>query len=149
MCAAPNGNEFWKARAKHGREAIFSDPEILWQACEEYFEWVETNPLLEPDLVKFQGAATVVNIPRPRPFTVSGLCLFLEIDQTTWAEYRKNELLSETAARVDAVIKTQKFEGAAAGIFNPNIIARDLGLADKQHVSTSLTHEQALDLLDD
>ena len=31
---------------------------------------------------------------------------------------------------------SQKFEGAASGIFNANIIARDLGLSDKQDITT-------------
>ncbi len=34
--------------------------------------------------------------------------------------------------RISQIIRTQKFEGAAVGLFNANIIARDLGLADKQ-----------------
>ncbi|MDC9826565.1 terminase small subunit, partial [Devosia sp. ZB163] len=37
--------------------------------------------------------------------------------------------------RVDEIIRAQKFEGAAAGLLNPNIIARDLGLADKQELT--------------
>ena len=32
------------------------------------------------------------------------------------------------------IIYTQKFEGSAAGLLNPNIIARDLGLNDKQEL---------------
>ena len=31
----------------------------------------------------------------------------------------------------------QKFAGAAVGLFNANIIARDLGLADKQDITTN------------
>lgn len=34
--------------------------------------------------------------------------------------------------RVEQIIRQQKFEGAAAELLNPNIIARDLGLADKK-----------------
>jgi hypothetical protein len=37
----------------------------------------------------------------------------------------------EVITRIDKYIYNQKFEGAAAGFLNPNIIARDLGLADK------------------
>jgi hypothetical protein len=36
----------------------------------------------------------------------------------------------------------QKFEGAASGAFNANIIARDLGLADKTEMK--VTEEQPL-----
>jgi hypothetical protein len=40
---------------------------------------------------------------------------------------------------VEEIIRTQKFEGASADLLNPNIIARDLGLADKQDNTT--THQ--------
>jgi hypothetical protein len=33
--------------------------------------------------------------------------------------------------RIKEIIYNQKFSGAAAGFFNANIIARDLGLSDK------------------
>ena len=33
------------------------------------------------------------------------------------------------------IIRTQKFAGAAADLLNANIIARDLGLADKNEVT--------------
>ena len=32
------GNQFWKARAKHGRSKIFSSPNQLWKAAIEYFD---------------------------------------------------------------------------------------------------------------
>lgn len=35
----------------------------------------------------------------------------------------------------EEIIRRQKFEGAAADLFNPNIIARDLGLADKSELT--------------
>ena len=43
--AAPKGNQFWKARATHGRGKIFSSPKQLWDASCEYFQWVSDNPL--------------------------------------------------------------------------------------------------------
>ena len=36
---------------------------------------------------------------------------------------------------MDEIIRTQKFEGASADLLNPNIIARDLGLADKSELT--------------
>lgn len=40
----------------------------------------------------------------------------------------------QVTTRIDEIIYKQKFEGAAVGAFNANIIARDLGLADKKDV---------------
>ena len=36
---------------------------------------------------------------------------------------------------MEEIIRQQKFEGAAANLLNANIIARDLGLADKAEIT--------------
>jgi hypothetical protein len=133
--AAPKGNQFWKARSSHGRKPIFPDPEKLWEACVEYFEWVEENPLFEDKLVTFQGAATHEPVAKMRAMTIMGLCLFLDISQQAWSEYRTRQGFGEVCERAEHTIRTQKFAGAAADLLNANIIARDLGLADKAEVS--------------
>lgn len=131
--AAPKGNQFWKARTKHGREKIFSSSDCLWEACCEYFQWVEDNPLMSSELVKFQGQATLAEVPKMRAMTISGLCIFLDITRETWSQWRSDEDFSDTVSRVDQIIYEQKFTGAAADLLNPNIIARDLGLKDAAH----------------
>lgn len=133
--AAPEGNEFWKARSKHGRDKLFKTPDILWESCAEYFQWCEQNPLQEAEVVKYQGDAKIIQVPKMRAMTISGLCIFLDISQQTWFEYAKNEDYTEVSTRVDAIIRTQKFQGAAADLLNASIIARDLGLVDKRELS--------------
>lgn len=128
---APLGNKFWQQRSSHGRKPIFADAEAFWEACCEYFDWVESNPLSEDSLVTYQGAATHEPIAKMRAMTITGLCIFLDISIQAWYEYSKREGFVEVASRVDDIIRTQKFEGASAGLLNPNIIARDLGLSDK------------------
>jgi len=128
--AAPLGNRFWEARSSHGRKPIFSDPEQIWSAAVEYFQWVEDNPLYEEKCFAFQGTVTTHDAPKMRAMTIGGLCLFLDIDVTTWREYRLNKDFSQVVTRVEEVIREQKFAGAAADLLNPNIIARDLGLRD-------------------
>ena len=130
--AAPEGNSFWKMRSSHGRKPKFSTADVLWDACCEYFEWVENNPLKESQAFAYQGNVKDHEVSKMRAMTLTGLCIFLDIDMTTWAEYRQREGFSSVTTRVDEIIRTQKFEGAAAGLLQPNIIARDLGLADKQ-----------------
>jgi len=41
--------------------------------------------------------------------------------------------------RIEEIIYEQKFTGSASGFFNANIIARDLGLADKKEVDNKLS----------
>lgn len=136
--AAPIGNQFWQMRSSHGRKPIFADPEVLWAACCEYFEWVEANPLKEAQAFAYQGDVKLQELPKMRAMTIGGLCIFLDIDRTTWPEYAKKDGFSQIVSRAEEVIRTQKFEGASAGLLNPNIIARDLGLADKQELSGGL-----------
>jgi hypothetical protein len=133
--AAPKGNRFWEARTKHGRDLIFADPQKLWEACLEYFNWVEDNPLWEDSLVTFQGSATHEPKAKMRAMTIGGLCIFLDIARRSWDEYRSREDFLPIVTRAEEIIRNQKFAGAAADLLNPNIIARDLGLADKSELS--------------
>ncbi|MEN6547928.1 MAG: DNA-packaging protein [Armatimonadia bacterium] len=129
------GNRFWERRSSHGRKPVFDNPEQLWSACCEYFEWVEQNPLMEMRPFAYQGVVVQEPVAKMRAMTNEGLCLFLDIGTSTWSDYRKRPDFSEVVTRVDGVMRTQKFTGAAADLLNPNIIARDLGLADKSELT--------------
>ena len=150
--AAPKGNQFWKVRSSHGAKPKFAGPEELWDACVEYFQWVEKNPLKEEKAFHFQGHITKTTVNKMRAMTIGGLCLFLDIDEETWRDWRKNRLdLSGVISRAEKIIYSQKFEGAAADLLNANIIARDLGLADKRdHSSTdgSMTPKDPVDAIE-
>lgn len=133
------GNRWWEVRSSAGPKPKFTDPEALWNACCEYFAWVEDNPLHEDKLVTFQGVATHEPIAKMRAMTEAGLCLFLDIGVSTWHEWKTERPdLSEVVTRVQQTIRSQKFAGAAADLLNANIIARDLGLAEKQESETNL-----------
>lgn len=132
--SAPKGNQFWKARSSHGRRPIFATPDDLWNACTEYFEWVEENPLYETKGFAFQGVVTKETFPKMRAMTITALCIFLDIDRTTWDDYKAKQDFSHIASRVEDIIYSQKLEGAAADLLNSNIIARELGLRDKSDV---------------
>lgn len=147
--AAPKGNQFWKARSSHGRNPTFASPDALWEACCEYFEWVDANPLYEEKVFNGKDGIARANVTKMRAMTIGGLCIFLDIARSTWDEYRRHDDFSGIASRVDEVIRAQKFEGASADLLNPNIIARDLGLADKSETHVTLSHEDALASLDD
>ena len=133
------GNKFWEARSSHGRKPSFESPDQLWSACVEYFNWVDENPLYEKKAFAFQGVVTTTDMPKMRAMTVSALCLFLGITRETWGKYREKPEFSDICAGVDEVIRAQKFEGASADLLNASIIARDLGLANKEEHSGSVT----------
>lgn len=124
------GNQFWLARSTHGRKPIFENPEQLESACLEYLQWVEDNPLYEEKATQFQGVFVTHPSPKMRAMTIGGLCIFLDIARTTWVVYKGREDFKLITTQVEEIIYTQKLEGAAADLLNPNIIARDLGLKD-------------------
>ncbi|MBE8598209.1 DNA-packaging protein [Xenorhabdus sp. BG5] len=137
--AAPKGNRFWEARSSHGRNPKFGSPDALWQACCEYFAWVDDNPLHETKAFHNQGEIVYAKMAKMRAMTLSGLCIFLDISRSTWTEYTKREDFSNITTRVEQIIYDQKFSGAAADLLNANIIARDLGLKEQtvnDHLST-------------
>jgi hypothetical protein len=125
---APEGNQFWRLRAKHGPNRKFENGEDLWNACCEYFQWVEDNPLIEEKVFASKGEILTYNACKMRAMTITGLSVFLGIDLSTWYEWKKRNDLSKVITRVEAIIWDQKFTGAAAELLNHNIIAREIGL---------------------
>jgi hypothetical protein len=137
--AAPKGNKFWELRSKHGRDKIFTTPDIMLKACYEYFAWCEKNPLIEVDY-RGSNPPVKVKLPKMRAFTIDGLTCFIHVNEDYFNDFEKgikdkNDEISKDFSRVithvRGIIRNQKFVGAAAGFLNPNIIARDLGLTDK------------------
>jgi len=129
------GNRCWEARSSHGRKPIFASDEHLWLAACEYFQWVEENPFWETKAVSDSGKPVTIDLPKMRPMTEIGLVQFLDIGWSTWDEYKKRPDFAEVTRKIEGVIYNHKYSGAAAGFFNANIIARDLGLSEKNEVS--------------
>lgn len=143
------GNQLWKL-GEPGRKRIFETPEQVWEQCKGYFQWIEDNPLREDKLFCHQGTIVRDSVNKMRAMTIAGLCLYLDIDETTWRDYRANPVFSPICARVERVIYEQKFSGAAADLFNANIIARDLGLKDETRTEhAGAIKVTAVDLTDD
>ena len=128
------GNRFWEARSSAGPKPKFANPEDLWKACVEYFEWNAQNPLYEARVVGSEGK--IVPVEKMRAMTTIGLCNFLDISQDSWISWRNSRAdLLEVIKAVEQIIYQQKFEGASGGMLVANIIARDLGLADKTELT--------------
>lgn len=135
--APPIGNKYWLRRQTHGRPLDFKDPEELWTAAVEYFEWAHDNPLVEQVWMGTKDGPQRVDVEKMRAFTIKALCLYIDINADTWFEYRKRPAFKDVCERIDAVIFTQKFEGAAADLLNQSIIARELGLVEKTQAEVS------------
>lgn len=154
--SAPKGNEFWKLRSKHGRDKLFSTPELLWEAACEYFQWCVDNPLEREELIKSgQEVGKTYSVNVMRPFTIHGLCIYLDCSTSYFRNLKheqagKDQDFLTVIERIQEVIYNQKFEGAAAGFFNANIISRDLGLAERtesHNVNENLNSVSMADVL--
>jgi len=131
------GEQLWKMRRKHGRNRKFN-PETFAKAAEDYFKWIADNPLMSTEIVKYQGDASLVEVPKMHAMTIKGLCVFLNISEDTWLNYKKDEKFKPICEAVGNIIYEQKLTGAAADLLNGNIIGRELGLVDK---SDTIIHD--------
>ena len=124
------GNKFWQQRSKHGRDKLFTTPELLWEATCEYFQWCDDNPwvkleqkkgnssidILElmqfakeegADLDKVMKGAInpLMEIPTARPYTIKGLCIYLGCNERYLEQFEKSlidkeDILSEDFSTV-------------------------------------------------
>ena len=136
--AAEKGNQYYRLRSSDGRKKTFAAPIDLSNSCDEYFDWCEENPLEEEVLFHHQGTVTRDKTKKKRPFTSIGLCIYLGISRKCLRDYENREDFLPIITRVKEIIYNQKYEGAAIGTFNANIIARDLGLSDKTEVKAEV-----------
>lgn len=128
--SAPKGNQYWKLAKSWGTDKAYS-PDVLWLKALEYFSWIETTPLQEE---KVFSNGKRMKSAKMRAMTIRGFCIFAQISTVTFAKYETYQDYINITARIRDIIYTQKFEGAAAGLLETNIIARELGLIDKQQV---------------
>lgn len=139
--------KLWEVAAKRGvgKPPAFKSPQEMLERAFEYFEWCATETMDEDKLFAFQGVVTRDVVQHKRPFTQAGLCIFLGIGYSTWHDYKSGKAgaeedklaYSEVIKQIENIMYENKFSGASVGLFNANIIARDLGLKDK--TETDLT----------
>lgn len=138
--AYPRGNEYWQLRKKHGKPKKIKTPQRLWELACDYFQMTDDNPLKEEKGFAFQGTVTRESFAKMRAYTWDGfedyLCEKEVIANIDDYKANKDNRYSDYANIIRAIgriIRNQKFQGAAANLLDPNIIARDLGLVDKQN----------------
>lgn len=139
------GNRFWETRASCGPNPKFKTGEELQAAVIEYFQWVDENPLHEGKMFAYEGQVTKEAMPKMRIMSIGALCVFMGISQRTWSAWKdkKSDYFRADLLPVmnwtEECIENQQLEGAASGLLNANIVARKLGLADKQESKTTTT----------
>ena len=123
-------------KRKRGRPRKFQTPAQLLEAAENYFDWCDRNPWYKNEKTK---DGEIIPIPTQRPYTIVGFCVFLGTSETFWRDFKAAAPpeFEETISKITSRIENQQLEGAVVGVFNANIIARKLGLAEKKDVTTN------------
>lgn len=135
---APKGNQYWQFAGKHGRNFKYT-PAKLWAEAVKYFEWISPQVWNKKEAIKGGDmAGTLVDVPTSTPMSIKGFCLFSDISHQTFLNYEsaENKDFVEVTSRIRAIIESKQFEGATVGAYNANIIARTLGLVDKQDITS-------------
>lgn len=120
-------------------EKNIKTPEALEKHFEAYKKECKENPKFENCYTARTN--TFCAVPREIPLTMNGFEIYLRKKKIICKldDYisNKEDRYKQYAAIIRAIkseIYEDKFVGAAVGIFNNNIIARDLGLTDKKEV---------------
>lgn len=117
-----------------GRSRMFETPDDLREACLGYLEWADHHPLIEEKHFCAQGQIFTAELKKPRAVTIVGLCLHIGIHRHTWQNYRISDEFDLVCDEIEDRMKQYKFENAVAGLMNPTLIARDIGLVEKSSV---------------
>ncbi len=127
-----------------GRPKNIKTPEILWQLFEDYVKHEADNPMYKVEYVGKEGR--VERTPLETPITFLGFEVWLAnndyiqqlSDYVANIDGRYSEFTT-ILTRIRNCCYVHNFKGASVGLFNANIIARKLGLTEKQEV-TQTTH---------
>lgn len=129
-------------------------PDLLWAEACDYFQSVDDNPLYKRETIRGgERAGEVIKIEAPRPYTWVGLDehLFMKgivsvTNQFRHGDTAKQKEYESVVTAIEAVMRRNKFDGAAVGLFNPMIIARELGLMERTHnESVNINLDQKID----
>ncbi len=145
--AAAKGNNYWEFRNKHGRDFKYT-PDALWEEAVKYFDWISQKVWNKKEAIKSGDmAGSTMDVPTSTPMSIESFCLFADLDRTTLLNYESNKEpykdFFTVTTRIKDIIASQQFEGATIGVYNANIIARKLGLAEKTETkdTTDLSKE--------
>lgn len=128
--------------AKVGRPKAIESPERLWELFCGYRKQVDENPFIKQDFIRGGDlAGNKVELETMMPYTWAGFEVYLFENKvaTNLDKYKMNfeNAYSEYVdiiRTIDKIIFNRNFSGAAVNAFNANLIARSLGLQDKQQI---------------
>ena len=78
---------------------------------------------------------------KEKPYTITGLCLYLDIDRSTLLRYEEKEEYCNTIKRAKNRIENYVEENSLKGLLNPTVsifnLKNNFGWKDKQEIETN------------
>ena len=115
-----------------GRPLLFETPEILQEKIDAYFKWADENN---------------------KPYTISGLAVFLDTDRQTLINYSNREAFFDTIKRAKQKIESQFEERALMGEYNPTmsifLMKNNFGYVDKTEQEVVVNEKTKAEKLSD
>lgn len=146
--------ELWQVideriKKKRGRPPKFKTHTELWRAATEYFAWADDNPIDASEKTASgtkktpKGTEKKNNSEKTTNRTPYSLYSFqAHAGISNWVEFKKSEQYQTpeflTVIRaIENVIAGKQIDGAIAGVYQGNIVARLNGLAEKSDFTTN------------
>ena len=112
---------------KGGRPLLFKTNEELQSKIDAYFVWADENK---------------------KPYTISGLALFLETDRATLIRYGERDEFYNTIKKAKQKVESQFEERSLMGEYNPTIsiflMKNNFGYKDKVDLNVESVKEDAI-----
>lgn len=139
--AAPKKNSYWRLRLAHGRKHKIKTPTQLLNAAIEYLEHLDESPLYAQHVVAYKGDSYDHPVEKMRAPTLQGFWVHVGIGKSTWYDMKDptsgRKGFPEVCEWIESAFYDWKFQGAAAGLLNHAIIARDLGLKEHTDITSA------------
>lgn len=137
------------------KQKYIQTPELLWKYFCDYVEHERNHPMYKREYVGKDGEPVDTALHVPITFEgfecyLADLGIIQDLGDYSNVKNESYESYRPIVTRIRNNCFSQNFKGAAVGLFNANLIAKKLGLADKvdQTINTNVSILN-LDPLDD
>jgi hypothetical protein len=131
-----------KEPLKRGRPRKVESPEMLIEWFFQYLEWAKNNPFKVQDYVGKDGF--MVYREKERPVTFMGFESWIYTVKDTFFHdtyWLKDENFSPVILRIKEACKAENVDGASAGVYQSNIIARINGIKDATDTNVTIKEQ--------
>ena len=128
-----------------GRPPKFKTVEELEEKIEEYFNYCDET------IIDNKVITNTISVPITKPYTISGLCVYLNICRDTLCEYEKNIIFSDTIKNAKSKIENYVEENSLTGKLNPTVsifnLKNNFGWKDKHEIDNNVVIQDTNEII--